>query len=541
LPSPEVALRARRKAVLLVTHEHSTGEASLRYRSLHHAESLRFLGVTCDVFRFGVPGLLETMEEYECIVLHRVPWEDAEPVVHRARERGKVLVSDTDDLVFDPDSARHIEAIAAMSDEWREAWSGSFRKTIEACTGGATASTEPLARHLATVTGPVEVLPNVANDELIRLAERARSLEPGSRGGEVTIAYLSGSLTHRGDFEEAAGAVLWALETYPQARFTVVGNLELDRAFERFESRVERIPWHPWQALPELQARTDVNLAPLAANPFCECKSHVKYLEAALVGVPTIASTRGDFPRVIEHGWNGLLAGDAAGWRDALGRLLEDPALRRRLGERAHEDVRANHTTRARLAAVERLWVSVTRTRRPEEQPLTLEWLLGPDLAAERVENVVRLARGLAEHGHTVRLCAEPRHGPEESRVVRLLERNDVGRAEPAIDYFVELGLADARIATDALTSYILSYQDSALFRFRLVQDLLEVGFEAPVRLVALGAALAESISKRAGGEVVSIEPGDGAPAELDRFLRTACFVRLGGPAPDRGQASASA
>ena len=166
----------RLKAVLFVTHEHSSGEASLRYRSVHHAESLGFLGVSCDVTRYGAPDLLSAIAEYQCIVLHRFPSDAAAPLVRRARKLGKLLVSDTDDLVFNHAVAHHIEAIEDMSDEWREAWAESYRRTIEDCGSGATASTKTLRRHLLTLAGPVEVLPNVVNDEM-----SASRLTPGAR------------------------------------------------------------------------------------------------------------------------------------------------------------------------------------------------------------------------------------------------------------------------------------------------------------------------------------------------------------------------
>ena len=165
--------------------------------------------------------------------------------IRRARKLGKLLVSDTDDLVFNHAVAHHIEAIEDMSDEWREAWAESYRRTIEDCGSGATASTKTLRRHLLTLTGPVEVLPNVVNDEMIRLAAHARGTKASPGGGaesEVAIAYFSGSLTHRGDFEEAAEAVVWALETYPHVRFVAVGRLELDARFKRFAARIERSP-----------------------------------------------------------------------------------------------------------------------------------------------------------------------------------------------------------------------------------------------------------------------------------------------------------
>lgn len=516
----------RRKAVLFVTHEHSSGEASLRYRSVHHAESLAFLGVSCDVTRYGAPDLLSAIGEYECIVLHRFPWDAAAPLVRRARKLGKLLVSDTDDLVFDPAFAHHIEAIEDMSGGWREAWAESYRTTIEECGSGATASTETLCRHLLSLTSRVEVLPNVVNEEMIRLAAHARGTKPSPDGDEeteVAIAYFSGSLTHRGDFDDAAGAVAWALETYPQVRFVAVGRLELDERFARFAARIERIPWQPWQALAELHARTDINLAPLAGNAFSECKSCVKYLEAALVGVPTVASARGDFTRVIQHGQNGLLAGDAAGWRDALRQLVEDPALRRELGRAALDDVHANHTTRARLATVAEAWRSLAGARTRDEEPLTVDWLVGAHLEpSNELDVVLRLARSLAEKGHAVRICAEP------GDASALLEGLDPGAAVIALGHFEDLTSADARIATDTATAYGLADQPDTLFKFRLVQRREKRGLELPLRSVCLDARVAAQVSELARRPVEYIDPAD-AGAQLDRVIRAACFLRLRG------------
>jgi glycosyltransferase involved in cell wall biosynthesis len=192
---------------------------------------------------------------------------------------------------------------------------------------------------------------------MVRLADEALEQRPNAGvaadGRDVTIGYLSGTPGHNRDFLEAADAVLWALATYPKARLLVVGPLDLDRRFDTLEGRVTRVPKQRFDSLAALTARIDINLAPLERdNPFTECKSCVKFLEAALVGVPTVASGYPDFARVIESGRNGILADRPSAWTDALGELIESKQRRHEIGVRAFEDVRETHTTRARASEV---------------------------------------------------------------------------------------------------------------------------------------------------------------------------------------------
>jgi hypothetical protein len=76
-----------------------------------------------------------------------------------------------------------------------------------------------------------------------------------------------------------------------------------------------------------------------AGNPFCEAKSELKYFEAALAGVCTLASPVGPYARTIRHGFNGFLAASPADWEAVLTRLLGDPALRRQVAQTALNDV----------------------------------------------------------------------------------------------------------------------------------------------------------------------------------------------------------
>jgi O-antigen biosynthesis protein len=343
-----------RKDVLFVFDESG---AWTRYRSHHQAEALRFAGLTSDLVQADKADLLSAVGHYRRFVLNRVEWtDDLGAFCASARAQGAMLVFDTDDLVFEPGLVHHF----AVFDGWPEAELmlevaklDRYRRTLDAC-DAATVTTEPLREHALRHLADVSVVPNAVSEEMVHLADEALPLRTlGTGSAAVTIAYLSGTRTHDRDFLEAADAVLWALATYPHVRFQAVGKLELDSRFSEFGDRVERLPVRPWQALPELLRRIDINLAPLErANPVTECKSCIKYLEAGLLAVPTIASPRPDFVRVIDHGQNGLLANTPGEWRDALACLVESPSLRSDLGARAAEETRLEHTTAVRAPQI---------------------------------------------------------------------------------------------------------------------------------------------------------------------------------------------
>jgi glycosyltransferase involved in cell wall biosynthesis len=322
----------------------------MRYRCDHRAEELRILGTSADVSTLSDVGLTDVLDRYGCFVLHRVRFESSIGMfIERAHTAGKRVIFDTDDLLFDSSVERYLPERARRGDGVRRQ-----RETLRLC-DAVTVTTAPLAERAATLHDRVLIEPNVVSSQMIVLADAALERSGGHQPAEeVCIAYLSGSSTHDVDFLEAADAVFWALATHPNVRFTAIGPLNLDFRFERFGERVERIPIQPWEALPMLLARVSVNLAPLeGGNGFTECKSSIKYLEAGLLGVPTIASRRPDFVRVIEHGVNGFLAETPNEWREALSTLVQSSETRREIGRAAYEDVRRNHSTAARARAAQ--------------------------------------------------------------------------------------------------------------------------------------------------------------------------------------------
>lgn len=370
-PPPHAAAAGARR-VLFVS---DGADGSRRYRCEHQAEALDGHGWRADVVtytdRFGF--LAPYLDGYDVFVLQRLPLRPSlEVFIADAHRQAKPVVFDVDDLIFEPEQAAFLAPVAAMSDDDRWATKHGLWRTRQAMRlcDAVCVPTEPLGEAARTVRERVWVSPNAVSQAMQQAADEAlaaRATRPPSE--LLTLAYLSGTPTHDRDVGSIAPALRWALETYPQVRLLLVGPLARPPELGEFGERVQHLDLQPWSDLPGLLAGVSINLAPLeVANPFTEAKSCLKYLEAGLLGVPTIASPRHDFARVIRHGDNGLLADAPAGWQDALRELIEGPVVRARLGQRAREDVLARHTTAARGPLLDQMLSELIHAR--AEQPV---------------------------------------------------------------------------------------------------------------------------------------------------------------------------
>jgi len=93
--------------------------------------------------------------------------------------------------------------------------------------------------------------------------------------------------------------------------------------------------------------QADINIVPLLQDCFNECKSAIRYLEAAVLGIPSVTSNTGDFKNLIDSGKNGFLAADQDAWETALTDLIMDKALRLKIGKQAQSDVMEQQTVDA--------------------------------------------------------------------------------------------------------------------------------------------------------------------------------------------------
>ncbi len=314
-----------------------------KYRVWQKQELLRSLGWRCEVVSWRELDQVTTaLQLCTNLIFYRVP---AEPpvlaMIDEARRLGLDPIWEVDDLIFDEALYRRNSNLATLDPALRAqvlAGVRLYRSAMLRC-GRAIASTAILADSMrAARIDRVQVVENALDAETLSIAAGLRQSRVRAPG-PLTIVYGSGTKTHDADFVCAAPAILSLLRRHPTVRLRIVGELTLPESFESVESQIDEIPGTDYRGYLGLLSEADIAIAPLEDTLFNDAKSNIKFQEAAILAIPSVCSPRQTFRDIVVDDHNGLLAADPAAWERALERLIQDPALRCRLGEQALADV----------------------------------------------------------------------------------------------------------------------------------------------------------------------------------------------------------
>lgn len=314
-----------------------------RYRVQHQMEQLKANNIDCDE-NFYLHLSLEQVRNYRVFVIFRCPYtEELGEFIRLAKELNKTVIYDIDDLVIDTKYTDTIKYLDTMSPEERKGYDEGVRnmqKVLKMCDAAIT-TTERMAEELKHYVPKVFINRNTASEEMLQLSEEAYKKIIAEKTAEerktVKLGYFSGSITHNDDFILIQPAVAKIMEKYPQTELHIAGILDIPKELEAFKERVIAHPFADWKKLPEMIAAVDINLAPLEESIFNEAKSENKWVEAALVRVPTIASNLGAFKRMIEHNKTGILANTCDEWYEGLESLVVDAQKREYIAKNAYE------------------------------------------------------------------------------------------------------------------------------------------------------------------------------------------------------------
>lgn len=238
-------------------------------------------------------------------------------LVTKFRIRGKRVLFDIDDFVF---NTRYAHLVINTLDQdvdnpmiWHDWFAEISRlgETLQWCDGAITTN-DNLVTRIKEYSGlPVSVVRNFINKDQLDLSEsmfRSKVASGFARDDKICLGYFSGSPSHNLDYAIVTPALEEVLENDSRVELMVVGYIEAGPELSRFGRRIKRQPFHDYVNLQRLVGSVEFNLMPLQLNDFTNCKSELKYFEAAIVGTLSIASPSFTYAAAIQDGENGYIA-----------------------------------------------------------------------------------------------------------------------------------------------------------------------------------------------------------------------------------------
>lgn len=339
------------------------------YRVTQKYNYLRLGGWEAEVYNQNQPDSFRpAIDRARSVIFYRTP--STPDIVHAilyARALGLQTFYDIDDLIFDaavyPDT---FESFQGQIDE--ETYASLqysvplFRYAMQLCDFGI-ASTPELANFVRPLvrTGICHVLRNGLdhrNNDYVQREPRRLS------ASNLTIFYGSGTKAHNQDFNElAAPALAYILRKYANTRLMIVGHLKLTPELQNLGDQVYQIPFSKdvsdyWEAL----SGVDINLAPLNRSRTTDCKSEIKWLEAAMCGIPSVVSSTATYDDTLSDGEDVLIARSPEDWAQALEYLVLHPVIRAQMGGKAKERALTEYSAAAAVEALAQFLPPPTET-----------------------------------------------------------------------------------------------------------------------------------------------------------------------------------
>ena len=328
-------LAALRKGSSRVAYFYERPDTStFRYRIYNMIQTLRTSNADVSAAYFSQCEM-DRMEQVigmaDVLVVCRSRYTDRiNRMITHAKDLGRRVLFDVDDLIFDPDYVHLIlnTLDQPLSEAAWDFWFGCIARlgaTLRLCDGVIVTNEYLASRVRQYAERETYVIPNFLNEQQISLSTRifnSKKTDGFARDRRIHLGYFSGTPTHNKDFEVIAGTVARVMDRDSRLVLRIVGFLDLKGWLQEHSSRVEFLALQDFLNLQRIIGSTEINMVPLQDNIFTNCKSELKYFEAGIVGTVTIASPTFTFQNAIRDGDNGLLA-NAYEWEEKLSSLID--------------------------------------------------------------------------------------------------------------------------------------------------------------------------------------------------------------------------
>ena len=178
--------------------------------------------------------------------------------------------------------------------------------------------------------------------------------------GKLKLGYY-GTLTHSKDLFLIKNVILKLKEKY-DFDFEVIGGFNAsDNVDESWFKAVELPPdnmnFEKFMGWLSKTIDWDIALVPLEDSPFNQCKSELKFIELAVLGLPGVYSDMCVYNNVVTDGIDGFLAANDDEWIDKIEILISDNDLRKNMRNNALNKVLRNYLIEDRIRTWEKILI----------------------------------------------------------------------------------------------------------------------------------------------------------------------------------------
>lgn len=343
IPTVISAANQGRKVAVMVYREADT--STFRYRC-YNVFQITQTGEWQSVYFFlneleWVEKLLDTCN---LLILSRIKWSyPLNELIRSAKKRSIPVLFDVDDLIC------HISYLPLLTNTLNvhfgsegdyDFWFADIARhqAIASQVDGFITTNPFLGQKLSGIFNkPYQVIMNSLNVEQLDVSKTCRERKKyASPLMPFTIGYFSGTPSHINDFRMVYQELMQLLEDYPEMELQVVGFMDFSKEMQELiqKKRVHFSPLVDFMELQRLIAQVDVNIVPLVQNIFTNCKSELKFFEAAAVDTVTVATPTYTYANSIQHRETGFLCTQGE-WYDTIAELYNDAEQRNHIAKQA--------------------------------------------------------------------------------------------------------------------------------------------------------------------------------------------------------------
>ncbi|MBK8815441.1 MAG: glycosyltransferase [Methylococcaceae bacterium] len=293
----------------------------------------------------------EALALNDIIIFYRVPaYPHIINLIETAKALGKITFYEIDDLLFEPIYPPPLESYGGYVNQdfyFNGLVKGMayYRSAARLCQFGI-ASTKPLAEKLGQLVTSGNCFLH-RNGLDCNTPSKAPEIKKNKT--YIDIFYGSGTHAHNIDFiAEVLPPLDKLLAKHANVRLIIAGYLQLPSDFlTKYKHQVILKPFAELSTYLTYLSEVDINIAVLLEDDITDCKSELKWFEAASLGVPSVVSKTRNYLDVIRHEVDGFVVLGQNEWFDTLDQLIINPNKRVQIAKTAMKRVQEDYSVAA--------------------------------------------------------------------------------------------------------------------------------------------------------------------------------------------------